>query len=192
MAVYQIFVCYFTAHEHHLPGFIIQRIIVLVVEETVDVGKRPVDELLLHPVIPLRIFHKVWCGRQRSHQSKQTVSYRKLLDSLLNFGIRFLAHPHTSDIDGIQHDPLILGQRIIDTRLRSFCGREVQSVILCRPPLCIVTQITLFYIIHYTISFPRNQSPFQILLKNLSPIESLAAAFSPFPLEHQAAFFVFF
>lgn len=41
---------------HHLPGFIVQCIIILIIKETVDIGKRPVNELLFHPFISLRIF----------------------------------------------------------------------------------------------------------------------------------------
>ena len=191
---------------HHLPGFIVQCIIILIIKETVDIGKRPVNELLFHPFISLRIFplkahvdshrlvchgqsqchhntvilnvphgldttldhiqfvkwkeqcqiffsghsfffdevifrqvhrlifHKVWCGRQRSHQSKQAIFHRKLLDSLLNFSIRLFAHTHASYVDGIQYNFLILCQWIINTRLRRLGGREIQSSVLCRPP----------------------------------------------------------
>ena len=37
-------------------GFIVQCIIISIIKETADIGKRPVDELLPYLVIPFRIF----------------------------------------------------------------------------------------------------------------------------------------
>ena len=206
---------------HDPSGIVIQHIVVLIIEGTVDIGKCPINKLLLHPVIafsilPLKahidchglvchghgqrhhnavilniphglyatldniqlikgkeqiqivlrghgflfdemilrqihcfIVHKAWRGRKRSHQTKQAVLYGKLLNCLLNFSIRLLAHAHTPDVNSIQDDPLILAQRVVNARLRRFRRCKEQSAVLRRFPFI------------FTISYPVGTGTFK-------------------------------
>ena len=162
------------------------------------------------------IFHKIRRGGQCGHQAEQPVLHGKLSDSGLDFRIRFPCHSHAPNVDGVQHDLPVFRQRIVDARLRCFCGCKIQSPVLCRfpfiftvphplgtgafkkvrhtlnPPLYIVTQITQIYIIYYTASLFRYQPSVRTLLKILFPARSSAAAFPPCPSGRQAAFFVSF
>ena len=78
---------------HHLPGFIVQCIIILIIKETVDIGKRPVDELLFYPFISLRIFplkahvdrHRLIChGQSQCHHNTVILDVPHGLDTTLD------------------------------------------------------------------------------------------------------------
>jgi len=74
--------------------------------------------------------HKTGRSREGGYQTEQAVPDRKLLDRFLDFIVRLLAHAHPSDIDSIQHNPLILRQRVINAGLRRLCRSQIQSTIL--------------------------------------------------------------
>lgn len=107
---------------HELTGFMIHGVVILVIKKTAKMGKRPVDKLLLHPIVTLGIFplethiHRQWLiahgHGQRHHDA-------------------VIPHAHTPDINGIQDNPLILRQRVVDIWLRCFCWGQVRRTI-CR------------------------------------------------------------
>ena len=79
---------------HHLPGFIVQCIIIPIIKETVDTGKRPVNELLFHPFISLRIFplkahvdsHRLVChGQSQCHHNTVILNVPHGLDTTLDY-----------------------------------------------------------------------------------------------------------
>ena len=214
---------------HHQPCFLVQMVVILIVQHTCGKVKCPIGKLLLHPLIAFGIltlkahidrhrlvahshgkrhhhtvilyvphgfnatldhsglfkrkeqieivlgghsflsdkmvfrqiyrliFHKVRCSRQSRHQAKQTVFHSKLLNCFLYLGIRLLAHTHSPDIDGIQDNPLILAQRVVNARMCRFGGRKVQCSVLRRFPFI------------FTISHPVGTGTFKQVFHRQNP-----------------------